>query len=79
MSENQIKSIRVKKFRPTKKIKLADQKRDNILNRDFSATHKNEKWVSDITYVWTTNDGWCYLATVLDLCTKKLVGHLDVK
>lgn len=74
MSENQIKSITVKKFRPTKNIKLPDQKRENILNRDFSATYKNEKWVSDITYVWTTNDGWCYLATILDLCTKKIVG-----
>ena len=46
---------------------------NNILNRDFQAGHPNEKWVGDITYIWTKK-GWPYLATVLDLCTHKIVG-----
>jgi transposase InsO family protein len=74
MAENDIKSITVKKFRPTKYIPSPNIERDNLLKRDFNATRKNEKWVSDITYVWTKDDGWCYLATIMDLCTKKIVG-----
>jgi putative transposase len=45
----------------------------NILNRDFTATRPNQKWVGDITYVWTKK-GWVYLAQYLDLCTHKVVG-----
>jgi putative transposase len=45
----------------------------NILNRDFSATHPNQKYVGDITYIWT-DEGWLYLATVIDLFSRKIVG-----
>jgi len=46
---------------------------DNILNRNFYASYPGEKWVSDITYLRTT-DGWLYLATVLDLFDRKVIG-----
>jgi transposase InsO family protein len=45
----------------------------NILNRDFSAAHPGEKWVSDITYLRTTF-GWLYLTVVIDLWDRKVIG-----
>ncbi len=45
----------------------------NHLNREFHATRPNEKWLADITYIPTT-EGWLYLAVVLDLFSRKIVG-----
>lgn len=45
----------------------------NILNREFKARTPNQVWVSDITYVWT-QEGWLYLAAVLDLFSRRIVG-----
>lgn len=47
---------------------------DNLLKRDFTATAPNQKWVGDITYIWT-EERWLYLATVLDLYSRKIVGY----
>jgi len=46
---------------------------DNHLNREFVADRPNQKWVGDITYLWTAS-GWMYLAVVLDLFSRKVVG-----
>lgn len=45
----------------------------NLLNREFSAAAPNRKWVGDITYI-PTDEGWLYLAVVLDLYSRKVVG-----
>jgi putative transposase len=45
----------------------------NLLLQDFSASAPNQKWVSDITYIWT-DEGWLYLAVVLDLYARVVVG-----
>ncbi len=45
----------------------------NILDRDFTASKPDERWVTDITYVWT-EEGWCYLAAILDLFSRRVVG-----
>ena len=45
----------------------------NILNRDFYASNPDEKYVGDITYI-PTGEGWLYLATVIDLYSRKIVG-----
>jgi len=45
----------------------------NLLQQNFSASRPNEKWVSDITYVWT-EEGWLYLAVVMDLYSRMIVG-----
>jgi putative transposase len=45
----------------------------NLLNRDFSAAEPNAKWVSDTTYVWT-QEGWLYVAVILDLFSRLVVG-----
>ena len=46
---------------------------ENLLNRDFTAERPNQKWVADITYV-STFEGWLYLATVLDVFSRRIVG-----
>jgi putative transposase len=46
---------------------------ENTLNRAFWATRPNERWVTDISYVWT-DEGWCYLAVILDLFSRSVVG-----
>lgn len=45
----------------------------NLLDRDFSATAPNQKWVGDISYVWT-DEGWMYLAVVIDLYSRAVIG-----
>ena len=45
----------------------------NRLNQDFTASRANEKWLADITYI-PTDEGWLYLATVLDLYSRRIVG-----
>ena len=51
----------------------AAQKAANVLNRDFTAVAPDQKWVSDVTYV-ETKQGWLYLAVLLDLYARKVVG-----
>jgi transposase InsO family protein len=46
---------------------------DNVLNRDFTATAPNQKWVTDITYI-PTDEGWLYLSAIVDLFSRKVVG-----
>lgn len=46
---------------------------DNVLNREFKQTVPNQAWVADITYVWTV-EGWLYLAVVMDLYSRRIVG-----
>jgi putative transposase len=45
----------------------------NVLGRDFTASAPNQKWVADITYV-PTQEGWLYLATLMDLFSRKIIG-----
>ena len=74
MAELGLYAITVKKYKPhsNKKVK---EGLENVLKRDFTTTSINEKWVGDITYIHTTQDGWCYLASVLDLYSKKIIGY----
>ncbi len=46
---------------------------ENVLERDFSATDVNEKWVTDVTYVGT-DEGWLYFAPMIDLYNREVVG-----
>jgi len=45
----------------------------NLLAQNFTATAPNQAWVGDITYIWTA-EGWAYLAVLLDLCSRRVVG-----
>jgi putative transposase len=73
MSENGIKSRVSKKFKATTNSNHRLPVAENILNRDFSVDKPNQKMVSDITYLWT-DEGWLYIAGVMDLCGQKIVG-----
>jgi len=45
----------------------------NVLDRQFSADRPNQKWVADFTYIWTA-EGWLYVAAVIDLFSRRVVG-----
>ncbi len=45
----------------------------NVLNRQFTAASPNQKWVADFTYIWTL-EGWLYVAAVIDLFSRRVVG-----
>ena len=45
----------------------------NVLDREFSAERPNRKWIADFTYVWTA-EGWLYVAAVIDLFSRRVVG-----
>ena len=46
---------------------------DNLLERQFDVSQTDQVYASDITYIWT-QEGWLYLAVVIDLCSRKVVG-----
>ncbi|NJR54640.1 MAG: IS3 family transposase, partial [Acaryochloris sp. CRU_2_0] len=45
----------------------------NVLSRDFTTTQPDHAWVADMTYIWTT-EGWRYLAVIIDLFSRRVVG-----
>lgn len=63
----------VKKFKATTNSRHNLPVAPNLLQQNFEAVRPNEKYVSDITYIWT-NEGWLYLAVVLDLYSRYVVG-----
>jgi transposase InsO family protein len=73
MRKNGIKSRTVKKFKATTDSNHNLPVAENILNREFNADSRNVKWVSDITYI-KTDEGWLYLAGILDLFDGAIVG-----
>jgi putative transposase len=73
MKDNGIRAKAKRKFKVTTHSDHKDPVSPNLLKQDFTASAINKKWVSDITYIWT-KEGWLYLATVLDLCSRKIVG-----
>lgn len=64
---------RCSKYKATTNSKHKYQVADNILNRDFEAQAPNQKWCGDSTYIWT-DEGWLYVAALIDLCDKSCVG-----
>ena len=62
-----------RRFRVTTQSKHALPFAENILNREFSVSLPNRVWVTDITYLWTL-EGWLYVAGVLDLFSRRIVG-----
>ena len=62
-----------RRFRVTTQSDPTHQVVSNVLARRFEASKPNERWVTDITYVWT-DEGWCYMAVVIDLFSRSVVG-----
>ena len=73
MKENNIRSKAAKKFKVTTNSNHDHNISPNRLRRDFNPPAENHVWCSDITYIWTM-EGWLYLAVVLDLYSRKVVG-----
>ena len=62
-----------RKFKATTNSNHSLPVAENLLQQDFSAARPNQAWVGDITYI-ATDEGWLYLAVVLDLFSRKVVG-----
>jgi putative transposase len=62
-----------RRFKTTTNSKHSHAIAENLLERDFVASKPNEKWAGDITYIPTT-EGWLYLAVVIDLFSRKVIG-----
>jgi len=74
MQKHQIVGQKPRRWRPvTTKRQPGALSAPNLLNQDFSAEKPNQKWVTDITYI-DTAEGWLYLAPVLDLYSRMVVG-----
>lgn len=63
----------IKKFKATTNSKHDSPIAPNLLERKFIINRPNKVWVGDITYIWT-DEGWLYLATVIDLFSRRVVG-----
>ena len=73
MPQNNISVIRTRKHKVTTDSNHKFNIAPNLLNRNFSADQANQKWVVDISYIWT-REGWLYLAVVLDLHSRRVIG-----
>ena len=74
MREHGLQSRQRRRFRVvTTDSKHAHPVAPNVLERDFMTTAPNQKWLADLTYV-PTDEGWLYVALVLDLYARKIVG-----
>jgi transposase InsO family protein len=73
MRANGIRALQTKKFRVTTDSKHNNPVAQNVLDRKFDVGSADRAWASDITYVWT-REGWLYLAVVIDLFNRMVVG-----
>jgi putative transposase len=74
MREQRIRAKTARKFVPRTTDSAHGQPvAANVLQREFAADELNRKWAVDLTYI-PTDEGWLYLAGVLDLCSRKVVG-----
>lgn len=73
LRESGLRARNGKRFRYSKPNSLKKNILPNLLARNFKASRANEKWVTDITYIWV-NGKWLYLAAVMDLFSKAIVG-----
>jgi putative transposase len=83
MGEQQLEARRKRRTVRTTDSNHSHPVAPNVLERDFSPDQPNSTWATDITYVWT-GEGWLYLAVVLDLFSRRVVGwsmseHIDTK
>jgi transposase InsO family protein len=73
MAQEGLRAKRSRRFRVTTDSRTTRVVHDNVLARDFAVGTPNRAWAGDITYLWTT-EGWLYLAVVLDIGTRRVIG-----
>ena len=75
MAEQGLRSVVVKKYNHHANHGTVPDDKENILKRDFETETINQKWCTDITYIHVQKEGWAYLASVMDLCSRKIIGY----
>lgn len=73
MRENEVVAKTKRKFKVTTNSKHDLPVAPNLVNQEFTAAAPNQLWLSDITYIWTCK-GWLYLAVILDVFSRKIIG-----
>ena len=73
MKQNGIKVARTHKYKATTDSAHNLNVAPNLLDQDFTTTGPNQKWAGDISYIWT-QEGWLYLAVIIDLYSRRVVG-----
>jgi len=73
MKANGIRPIRTRRHKVTTDSRHTFGFANNLLDGDFQAAAPNQKWAGDISYIWT-NEGWLYLAVVIDLFSRRVIG-----
>jgi len=73
MKLRKLRAKQVKRYKSTTKRNKKNRAAPNLLKQDFSTNRPDRKWLSDITYI-PTQEGWLYLAAVLDLYSRRIVG-----
>ena len=73
MRETGITVERTRKFKATTDSDHRVNVAPNLLTQDFSASQPTQKWAGDISYIWT-REGWLYLAVILDLHSRRVIG-----
>ena len=75
MQKQELRSVVVKKYNHPANHGIVPNDKINTLKRNFNADHMNQKWCTDITYIHVLKEGWTYLASVMDLCSRKIIGY----
>lgn len=73
MKLRNLRAKQVKRYKTTTKRNKKDPVAPNLLKQDFTTDRPDHKWLADITYI-PTQEGWLYLAAILDLYTRRIVG-----
>jgi putative transposase len=73
MNKSGLQAKMKKRFKVTTKVNSKAKAAPNLLQQDFTASYANQRWVADMTYV-ATAQGWLYVAAVLDLFSRRIVG-----
>ena len=73
MKDNGIRPVRTRRHKVTTDSHHQSDIAANLLDGDFLAEGPNRKWAGDISYIWTA-EGWLYLAVVIDLFSRRVIG-----
>lgn len=75
MAKQGLRSVVVKKYNHHANHGVVPDDKANILGRDFEAETIYQKWCTDITCIHVQEEGWTYPASVMDLCSRKIIGY----